>query len=121
LIDKITILRIKNERIEAPGKRANLRRELGLLTAARLCSECDQYDIAELEKELEEVNGALWQIEERIRRCERPADFGLTFIDLARTVHEKNDPRAALKRRINEIVGSALIEEKSHDFSTVCR
>ena len=114
LIDKITILRIKNERIADRDKLANVRRELELLTEARLGSAFDKNDIGELERELEEVNQQLWDIEDHIRDCERQGDFGPVFIELARAVYKTNDRRAVLKRCINEIAGSELIEEKSY-------
>ena len=68
----------------------------------------------ELERELKRINEDLWEIEDNIRDCERRADFGPAFIDLARAVYKTNDRRAAVKRRINEVTGSALIEEKSY-------
>jgi glycosyltransferase involved in cell wall biosynthesis/tetratricopeptide (TPR) repeat protein len=114
LIDKITILRIKSERIADPGKLANVRRELDLLTEVRRHSACNAHDIREFERELERVNQQLWDIEERIRDCERRADFGPEFVDLARAVYKTNDRRAELKRRINDVAGSELIEEKSY-------
>jgi predicted O-linked N-acetylglucosamine transferase (SPINDLY family)/glycosyltransferase involved in cell wall biosynthesis/SAM-dependent methyltransferase len=114
LIDKITILQIKTDRIADPGKLANVRRELELLTEARQSSGCNVHDTEELERELRRVNEQLWDIEDRIRDCERKADFGPGFIDLARAVYKTNDLRAALKRRINETVSSELVEEKSY-------
>jgi tetratricopeptide (TPR) repeat protein/GR25 family glycosyltransferase involved in LPS biosynthesis/ADP-heptose:LPS heptosyltransferase len=114
LIDKITILRIKSERISDPGKLANVRRELRALDEARLHALCNAHTIGELEAELEQVNKSLWDIEDSIRDCERYADFGPRFIELARSVYKSNDRRAALKRRINELTGSALTEEKSY-------
>lgn len=114
LVDKITILRIKSERILDPEKRGNVRAELQLLEAARLGWVGNNADIAELEKALREVNERLWHVEERIRDCEGRADFGPAFIELARAVYKSNDVRAALKRRINEVSGSTLIEEKQY-------
>jgi FkbM family methyltransferase len=114
LIDRITILRIKDERIADPSKLVNIRRELQLLTEARLHSACNKHDIGGLERELEQVNQELWDIEDRIRDREQQADFGPRFIDLARAVYKTNDRRAVVKRRINEIAGSALVEEKSY-------
>jgi len=87
------------------------------LTEARLHSPCNQHDIDQWERELECVNQELWEIEDRIRDCERQGDFGSGFIELARAVYKTNDGRAALKRRINEIAGSELIEEKSYSSS----
>src|SRR4029077_5300720 len=70
--------------------------------------------IDELERELEQINQELWDIEDRIRDCERRADFGPEFIELPRAVYKTNDRRAAVKRRINDLAGSALTEEKSY-------
>jgi hypothetical protein len=111
LIDKITILEIKAERLDGAAA-ANVKTELGLLTAIaapRLAG-----DVVALAAELKGVNLALWEIEDRIREHERAKDFGAGFIDLARAVYRTNDARAVLKRRINEALGSALAEEKSY-------
>src|SRR5262249_41802643 len=103
LIDKITILSIKTERISDSAKIANVRRELEALTAARRGLPCDNQQVRELEGELKRINEELWDIEDRIRDCERQADFGPVFIELARAVYKTNDRRAALKRRINKL------------------
>jgi hypothetical protein len=70
-------------------------------------------ELAGLTAELKAVNEALWQIEGEIRQCERDDDFGPRFVALARSVHRTNDRRAALKRQINERLGSRLVEAKS--------
>jgi tetratricopeptide (TPR) repeat protein len=114
LIDKITILEIKTERIRDSLKLANVRAELAELTAARARGLPDSAELARLTSELKTVNEALWQIEDAIRECERAQDFGPHFIQLARSVYQCNDRRAALKRQINERLGSRLIEEKSY-------
>ena len=111
LVDKITILRVKAARIAGAEKQANVRKELALLEAVAAQA---LPDLAELEAELEAVNGQLWDIEEGKRDCERRGEFGPEFIALARSVYVENDHRAAIKRRINEAVGSELIEEKSY-------
>ena len=67
--------------------------------------------------QLRSVNDALWDIEDQIRDCERADDFGQRFIDLARSVYQQNDRRAAIKRRINERLGSEIIEEKSYPMA----
>jgi hypothetical protein len=113
-IDRLTILMIKSERMRAPEKLVNVRRELEVLTKARLRSIGSTPEMRELERELKRINEDLWEIEDNIRDCERRADFGPAFIDLARAVYKTNDRRAAVKRRINEVTGSALIEEKSY-------
>jgi len=114
LIDKITILEIKAERIADPAKLENVRTELAALNDARARAIPDAAAIAPLEAELKAVNETLWQIEDDIRDCERAADFGPRFVDLARAVYRTNDRRAELKRAINQALGSRLIEEKSY-------
>lgn len=113
LVDKITILEIKCERIDDPGKIRNVRRELDLL-AARLGSHADAPELGERVDALRTVNRALWDIEDEIRLCEDAGDFGARFIELARTVYVTNDRRAALKREINILLQSDIIEEKSY-------
>ena len=124
LVDKITILQIKVERIGDPAKRANVAVELAALEAvvarAGLVVGPGQADgltgavLAAATAELVDVNGELWDIEDRIRDCERAGDFGPGFIELARAVYRTNDRRAALKARINQLCGSQLVEEKSY-------
>jgi hypothetical protein len=114
LIDKITILEIKSERISDAAKRHHVGTELALLVAARDRAVPGSAELAQLAAELKAVNEALWEIEDAIRRCERDADFGPRFVALARSVYSANDRRAALKRQINEQLGSRLIEEKSY-------
>jgi hypothetical protein len=114
LIDKITILEIKSERIADAGKLKNVRVELDVLAAARDAAMAASAELAELTAQLKQVNQALWEIEDAIRDCERGQDFGPKFIELARSVYHSNDRRAALKRQINELLGSKLIEEKSY-------
>jgi hypothetical protein len=113
LLDKLTILEIKSERIADPRKRENVRTELAALAAARETLEPSPR-LAELVAQLKAVNEALWDIEDAIRLCERDGDFGPRFIELARSVYRTNDRRAALKRAINELLSSSLIEEKSY-------
>jgi len=114
LIDKITILRIKTRRITDEDKLRNVRRELAMLeelaTEARLvgpsvASLIDQFDV---------VNARLWDIEDAIRVREREGSFGSEFVALARSVYVNNDERAALKRAINKMFDSALVEEKGY-------
>jgi tetratricopeptide (TPR) repeat protein len=114
LMDKITILRIKAERIGEPDKLANVRRELALLE--RLADEEDASGplIDTLTDQLAAVNARLWVIEDAIRMCECEGDFGPRFVGLARSVYCENDTRAAIKRAINTLAGSALVEEKSY-------
>ncbi len=114
LIDKITILQIKDQRIDDPSKLANVRAELATLVAARDQAIDSSAALDELTAALKQVNEALWEIEDEIRVCERGQDFGPRFIELARAVYHRNDRRAAIKRQINELLGSRLIEEKSY-------
>ena len=114
LLDKLTILEIKLERIGDAAKLANVRTELATLAAARDRSIRPSTALGELAAELKRVNEALWEIEDEIRVCERKADFGPRFVELARAVYHQNDLRAAIKRQINELLGARLIEEKSY-------
>jgi tetratricopeptide (TPR) repeat protein len=114
LLDKLTILRIKSRRIADPARLRNVQAELDVLEAARTASLGDSPELAELTQQLTAVNEALWDIEDEIRVCERQNDFGPRFVELARGVYHRNDHRAAVKRQINELLGSKLIEEKSY-------
>jgi hypothetical protein len=114
LLDKITILRIKKERLADPEKRRNVLRELTVLEAAWRGRGAVDGDLAELAEQLHGVNEALWDIEDEIRDCERRRDFGERFIELARQVYRTNDRRAALKYRVNGLLGSDIIEEKAY-------
>jgi post-segregation antitoxin (ccd killing protein) len=114
LIDKITILEIKLERISDTEKLANVSIERDTLVQARDAALTASADLDRLTAELKTVNEALWEIEDDIRDCERDKDFGQQFIELARSVYITNDKRAALKRQINELLGSHLVEEKSY-------
>ncbi len=114
LVDKITILRIKAERIREPQKLANVHRELQLLERlAREDGACGS-SLDMLTDQLAAVNARLWTIEDALRACERDGDFGPRFVALARSVYCENDTRAAIKRAINTIASSTLVEEKSY-------
>jgi hypothetical protein len=114
LIDKITILEIKADRIADPEKLANVRTELQTLTAARTAAILPDSEIDRMTAALKAVNEALWEIEDQIRDRDRAADFGQDFLALARAVYRTNDRRADLKRAINLHLGSRLVEEKSY-------
>lgn len=114
LIDKITILEIKKERIGDPVKLHNVTTELEELVSIRDRELAGSDELSSLTAELKAVNERLWRIEDEIRDCERRKDFGPTFVELARAVYRQNDSRAALKRRINDLLGSRLTEEKSY-------
>ena len=122
LIDKLTILAIKNERITDPAKLHNIRTEMDALrTIVTANVAADKANgLNALESKLKAVNEELWQIEDDIRVCERQQDFGAEFIRLARAVYVTNDQRFLVKREINDFLGSALKEEKSYqDYSHV--
>jgi hypothetical protein len=113
LLDKITILEIKRERIGDAAARSNVARELDLLLDIA-GSVGDTPVVAALRRRLRIVNERLWEIEEDIRMKERAGDFGDAFVRLARSVYLSNDERAAIKREINLLLESALVEEKSY-------
>jgi hypothetical protein len=112
LFDKITILQIKKEKIKSVEKLENVNKELNLLlqksNAFNISDIQTQYD------ELKKVNLILWEVEDKIRKKEKENCFDELFINLARTVYIENDKRAELKRKINEIMNSNLIEEKEY-------
>jgi hypothetical protein len=114
IIDKITILEIKAERLTDAAKIANVTKELDELVAVREREFPKHGPLAALSAELKAINEKLWVIEDDIRDCERAKDFGPKFVELARAVYFTNDERAASKRKVNDLLGSALIEEKSY-------
>ena len=114
LIDKITILEIKAERIDDAEKRANVTDELATLTNAWEFAIETSDQIRELSKRLKTVNEKLWEIEDEFQLCERDGDFGPRFVDLARSVYRFNDEHAEIKREINTLLGARIVEEKSY-------
>lgn len=114
VVDKVTILRLKEERITDHLARADVQQELrGLLAAWSAeghppVEELEDYD------QLALVNRQLWDVEDALRMYERDGDFGERFVELARSVYQLNDRRASLKRQINHALGSRLIEHKSY-------
>ena len=114
LLDKIAILQIKAERMSDPRKLSSVRTELDTLTDTRNTAIPTTSELEEPTRQLKSVNEALWEIEDRIRLCERDGDFGPKFVELARSVYRRNDERAAIKRQINELLGSRLTEEKEY-------
>lgn len=113
LLDKTSILEIKRDRIARPQARANVQREHGLLR--QVCGQAlGSPKVAALFERLKAVNVELWEIEDAIREQEAKGDFGATFVALARSVYIKNDLRAVVKREINALLDSELIEEKSY-------
>jgi hypothetical protein len=115
LIDKITILEIKSARIRDAAKLANVRVELDLLNETWHANAASGLDIVAERSELRRVNEALWEIEDRIRLKEKAKAFDDAFVELARSVYIRNDERAAIKRAINQKLGSTLVEEKSYE------
>jgi uncharacterized coiled-coil DUF342 family protein len=114
LIDKLTILQIKAERIEDPKKLANVRTALRHLSDTRDKALSPSGELTRLEERLKAFNENLWDIEDEIRNCEAAKDFGPRFIELARSVYQTNDKRAAVKKQIDELFGSTITEEKSY-------
>src|SRR5262245_53527838 len=114
LVDKITILEIKSERLADSGAVANVRKELSLLEdIARHLLNSDR-ELLQLKTQLKTVNEVLWDVEEKIRKKEAQKQFDPAFIDLARSVYKHNDQRAWIKRQINLKTASELLEEKSY-------
>ena len=114
LIDKITILEIKSQRMTDAAKLHNVRTELTLLSETWKASPFSTTDINVEWAGLRDVNAKLWDIEDRIRDKERDGLFDAEFVELARAVYFTNDERAAIKKQINAKLGSALVEEKSY-------
>jgi hypothetical protein len=114
LLDKLTILRIKAERITDAAKLRSVRTELALLENTCRQRIPESSALRKLLRELQEVNERLWDTENRLRVCEKSQDFGKDFIALARSVYHTNDWRAAVKRKINELLGAPFREEKEY-------
>ena len=116
LIDKITILRLKAQRLQRPRALANVQRELQALEAVleEAGTSMDINAAMMLTDALQAINTELWDVEDALRQLEAEQRFDQVFIDLARSVYQLNDQRAALKRQINEACGSSLLEEKSY-------
>jgi hypothetical protein len=114
LLDKVTILRIKSQRMSDPAKLQNVRLELAALEDTWRASSYSKTDVSADIEALQRVNERLWTIEDDIRDKERTQDFGADFVRLARAVYFENDERAAIKRRINLNLGSSIVEEKSY-------
>lgn len=113
LMDKITILEIKALRISDPQKLHNVSRELAELVTVANALALGSFELACVD-DLRLVNSLLWDVEDAIRECEYANDFGDRFVELARSVYKHNDRRADLKKKINQMSGSALVEEKSY-------
>jgi uncharacterized protein YukE len=119
LLDKITILQIKSERIPDAAKLVNIQKELDVLQAAWQASPLSATDVSSEIAALKRVNETLWEIEDDIRQKEADKSFDDGFIELARSVYRQNDHRAAIKKELNLKLGSGLVEEKSYkDYSS---
>lgn len=114
LLDKITILEIKAEKIDDREKLRNIETELGLLTRIWKQFSMDNSTATNLKQSLKKTNLALWDIEDRIRIKEAEKIFDQEFVELARSVYQQNDKRAATKKEINKQLGSHIMEEKSY-------
>ncbi|MEO5963766.1 MAG: DUF6165 family protein [Thermomonas sp.] len=119
LLDKISILQIKSERMSDPAKLANVRNELSALEQIWMAHPAAGGNIAELRAQLKAVNERLWVIEDDIRVKEKAQAFDDAFIQLARSVYFENDVRARIKKDLNLALGSSYVEEKSyHDYGS---
>ena len=114
LIDKISILKIKKKKITNKNKQKNIIKELKFLEKIYKSNIKKNKKLDRCEKQLIKINKILWEIEDEIRNCESKRDFKEIFIKLARSVYINNDKRSKIKREINTITGSNLIEEKSY-------
>jgi len=114
VLDKITILEIKSERMSDPEKVTNVRRELALLQETWSSNIRDSETIQKLHARLKEINETLWEIEDDIRDKERAREFDERFIELARAVYVTNDRRSQVKKELNLHLGSEIVEEKSY-------
>jgi hypothetical protein len=114
LLDKITILQIKRERLTGAAALANVARELDALGAIAAPVLTDDRMATDLTEKLKQLNETLWEIEDRIRDKEAAGAFDADFIALARAVYKRNDERAALKKQLNLQLASGLVEEKSY-------
>jgi hypothetical protein len=112
--DKIAILEIKRERISDAAKRANVELELSQVAPLFFARVNGEERFAPLFARLKDVNARLWDIEERIREYERRGDFGPEFVQLARAVYQTNDERVRVKREVDLLFRSGILEEKSY-------
>lgn len=115
LIDKLTILALKSDKIADADKLANVHHEQAVLQAVVDARVPMDANLRSLWDQLHAINAELWVIEDDIRICERKRDFGAEFVRLARAVYVTNDKRAEVKKAINLHLGSAIVEEKSYE------
>ncbi len=116
LIDRLTILEIKEARMTDPAKRRIAARERALLSSAHDAHLSPPPVVARLRAELKAVNEALWQVEDDIRLCEAQSDFGADFVALARRIYKTNDRRSALKQALDHAFGAEFHDVKSHEL-----
>ena len=114
LFDRIAILTIKAERIKDPERLRNVTHELWLLRSVEAtCGPLDP-EVPHLVRELQSINEKLWAVEDELRACEQRQSFGDEFVEFARAVYKTNDQRAAVKKRINVLCSSQIVDEKSY-------
>jgi len=118
LLDKITILEIKSERIDSAEKKSNVNKELAMLNTVWADTVTEDDEIKSMRSEMKSINETLWEIEDDIRDEERDKRFETRFIELARSVYVTNDQRADVKKRINLYLKSDIVEEKSYQDYT---
>lgn len=114
VLDKLTILEIKKANITDPAKLRNVEHEYDVLSRTLAEQVADTAELRELRARLKAINETLWKIEDDIRDEERAKNFGPRFVELARSVYRTNDERAAVKRQINVLLESDIVEEKSY-------
>ncbi len=115
ILDKITILEIKQKNITDAEKLKNVAHELNLLTRTWNDHVTASEKLSQLKQQLKEVNQSLWDIEDNIRIKESKKEFDDEFVQIARSVYYENDKRAAVKKEVNLLLGSELVEEKSYE------
>lgn len=121
LVDRMTILQIKAKRMKDRAKLRHVRAELATLWRIRADRINDQPRYNELARELRQVNGRLWLVEDELRACETRGDFGTRFVELARSVYRLNDRRFELKRRVNQLAGASIVEQKEFGANSARR
>ena len=114
LLDKISILEIKIDKIKSKDKQEKIKKEYKLLKEAQNLNIEDSEDIRKLFNEIKKINLNLWVIEDKIRICEKNKNFGKEFIELSRAVYLNNDKRAAIKSQLNDLLGSNIREVKEY-------
>ena len=114
LLDKISILEIKLDKIKDKGSLIEINKEFTSLSETKNSNISITKDLENLTKQLKETNMKLWSIEDEKRMCEKNKDFGKNFIELARSVYLNNDKRAKIKSEINKLLGSNIKEIKKY-------